>query len=201
MRRRTLLAGVGVGVLGVGSGCSGGDGREQVSIVEQDAIAEEYGVEIEAEVTRDRITPEATARIDVTTTNRRSPKATPVDGSSSCHMLNRGKAGSEPQGLWLYRPEVGDQIERDGDEWQPAPSESRPGPFDGYACGPSPYAAGESVTTRYEMWDDPRTDEYLAPGQYRFGREIPVWDDPGATDRSEDVRLSWGFTVSVDRSQ
>lgn len=199
MRRRTLLTGVSVGVTGLASGCSGdGDVQRQVSLVSQ-AKPDIRNLEIETELFEDTITTEHTAELQVRMTNRGSRRAFLIRDNYMCNVFNRQHGASDPPGLWLYRLERGENIDRDGQRWRPHPSESEPGPFDGAACGTVSYDSGESVSSTYGVWDDPREEGYLPSDTYRWRREIRVWSDPDSRrTHPADALVSHEFAISIE---
>lgn len=61
--------------------------------------------------------------------------------------------------------------------------------FVGEPCGPAELDvdAGETLTRTYELWDYPKNDRCMPPGEYRFGE----------TYRVDGREYEWTFTVRV----
>lgn len=167
--------------------------QRRLSLASQDSIDAEHDLDVQAELVDAVVTDADTARVRVTTTNVGPRRALSV-GTDGCDAFDRGLGASRPEGLWLYRADATDSIDRQGDRWEPDVPAGRPRGFGGYACPARVYATDESVTTEYEVWDDYRVRGYLDPGVYRWATDVRVWADPAA-EASETVR--WGFAVQV----
>lgn len=171
--------------------------QRRLSLASQDSIDAEHDLDVQAELVDAVVTDADTARVRVTTTNVGPRRALSV-GTDGCDAFDRGLGASRPEGLWLYRADATDSIDRQGDRWEPDVPAGRPRGFGGYACPARVYATDESVTTEYEVWDDYRVRGYLDPGVYRWATDVRVWADPAAEASdppSETVR--WGFAVQV----
>jgi hypothetical protein len=177
-----------------------GDRQRHVSLAAQDTIPDRHDVRIEATVVTPRATDEHPALLRITTTNEGPERAISV-GTDGCHLFNRSDAGSDdPPGLWLHRPENAADIDRAGNRWVRDRPADEPRAYLAYACMPTTYAAGESVTTEYEVWDDYQVAGYLEPGTYRWEQDVQIWDTPERrmTDTPSGT-VTWGFSLTVER--
>lgn len=206
MDRRTLLAALGVGVVGL-AGCqrhrlrsSDGDDRRRVSLAGQDAVPDAHAVSLDVEVLEGAITPDRTARLRLTVTNEGADRALSA-GEGMCNLFNRDRGGSDdPAGLWLYRPAVTEGVERRDDRWVQDRPSSEPRGFPAYACSSRQYASGESVATELEVWDDYRVEGYLEPGTYRWEEDVQIQADPEAAGiETAGATVTWGFSLAVER--
>lgn len=208
MDRRTLLTSVATtGVVGV-AGCqrlraiTGNDAaRRRVRIADQDSVPESHQVRITVDLLEQSVTEAHPARIETSTTNEGPPRALSV-GREICHLFNRSKGGSDdPAGLWLYRPEDTQSIDRENDRWERDRSRFSNRGYPAYGCSATRYNNGESVSTEYEVWDDYAVGGYFESNTYRWEQEIHLWNDPDAegTDSST-ATFTWGFSLTVERS-
>lgn len=218
MKRRALLGVVGVGGTILLAGCTTtgnpdstsspssqspsatmkpGELQRHLALAGVDEVADDRELRIEAELLDAAITDAATARVRVTTTNEGPERGLSI-GTDGCDLFNRTGGRSSPEGLWLYRADATDSIDRKDDRWVPDFAADQPRGFGGYACPTTAYATGESVTTEYEVWDDYRVSGYLEPGTYRWETEVRVWDDPAAeASDSPTSAFTWGFSLEV----
>lgn len=173
--------------------------QRRVSLAEQDSIAADHGIRIDADVLLPTITDVRTALVRITTTNEGQKRALSV-GTGNCGLFARGDGGSaEPPGLWLHSPNYAVNIPRDGDRWTRDPS-AGPRLFTAEGCHTTEYDDGESLSNWYVVWDDYHVDGYLEPGTYRWENDVSVWNDPaGATSDPPDATARWGFSLTVER--
>jgi len=170
-------------------------------LVHLDAVDDagtDHDVVIDAAVLEPSVTAEHPTRVAVTTTNEGRERAISV-GSDQCCLFNRSGGASDPEGAWLHRVGSTERVERDGDRWtRDAPADEGRAYY-AYGCFPRTYAAGESLTNEYSVWDDYRTAGYLEPGTYRFEEPVRV-SEPGDGAGEEDVlaEFTWGFSVRVE---
>ena len=177
-----------------------GDLQRRVGLAGQDAVPDEYGVRIEAEVLRGLVTDEETARVRITTTNEGPERRLSV-GPDMCNILNRNRGASDdPRGLWLHEADSTEYIERDGDRWVAERADDEPRGYPAYGCGLREYDAGESVNTEYVLWDDYRVEGYLEPGTYRWEETVRVSTN-ATTGTGEDSgeSFAWGFSLRVEK--
>jgi hypothetical protein len=158
------------------------------------------GLAIEAEVVEPSVTDEHPARVAVTTTND-GRKRDVTGGDGMCCLFNRSGGASEPGGLWLHRAGSTESIERDGDRWTRDRAPGDPRAYAAYACLPTTFATGKSLTNEYYVWDDYRVEGYLRPGVYRFAEEVTVVEPNGDLTEEADVlaNFEWGFSVRVEQ--
>lgn len=209
MDRRTCLAAIGAAGLAGLSGCRGavaqGAGRHllgpdtderRVTLASVDAVPDEHDVRIEVELLESTANTDHPPRLAVATTNEGPERAISV-AEDGCRLFNREKAGSDdPEGLWLYPADDADDIDRRGERWVPDRTGRRA--YAAYGCGPRRYAAGESLTNEYEVWDDYRNRGYFPPGTYRWAERVGVHDDPRAGfGDGPDAEFTWGFSLDV----
>lgn len=209
--RRRLLATAGA-ALGTGlAGCvstgyvargnrgdSGNDDRRRVTLAAADDVPSGHAVTIAVDLLAGDVTADRTARLRVTTINEGSRRALSV-GTDGCCLFNRNRAGSEPAGLWLHRPNTAESVERDGDRWTRDAPADRPRAYPAYACLSRTYAAGESVSNEYVVWDDYRTAGYMRPGTYRFAESVAISPPGSDFDADPDAEFEWGFDLRVER--
>lgn len=209
MKRRSYLAAVGAAGLAGLSGCKGavaqGAGRHllgpdtderRVTLADVDDVADEYDVRMEVEMLETVANADHPPRLAVTTTNEGPEQAISV-GPDICHLFNREKAGSDdPGGLWLYRADDADDIDRRGERWVSDRTGRRAYPL--YGCSRRLFAGGESLTNEYEVWDDYRNRGYFPTGTYRWAERVEVHDDPRADADVDPATFIWGFSLSVE---
>jgi hypothetical protein len=204
MRRRDLLATLGTAGLVSGAGCitvwaTDPDVRRRtVSLSSVDDIATEHRVSIDVGLLEENVTDEHTARLRVTTTNEGEPRRLSV-GDRMCAIFNREGEMSDPEGVWLYRPEETQWLEREGPRWEHDGNPNSERAYAAYGCLPRKYETGESVATDYLLWDDFRVDGYLPPATYRWEVPIRVWNDrEGGYSDAPVAAFTWGFSLSID---
>lgn len=175
------------------------DGVQRV--VRLDAVDEApaEGVTIDAEVVEPAVTDEHPARVAVTTTNEGRKRDVSISPGQCC-LFNRNGGASDPGGIWLHRVESSEHIDRDGDRWTRDAPADEPRAYAAYGCLSKTFAAGESLTNEYHVWDDYRTEPYLEPGTYRFAEHVTVTEPGGDVDDESDVvaEFDWGFSVTVE---
>jgi len=209
MQRRRLLATLAAAASGgfAGCGASGSNSPTQTPTTCDDHAPrriELTGIEsidatdlsIAPTVQRARSTSTAPATLTVTITNEGDDRAVDVTDGPRCHPFDRGRGRSDPRGLWLYR--AGDTPDdRAGECWTRAAVPPDSVGFDGYACGQSPLASSDSITTVYEVWDDYATDGYLEPGAYRFETTVSVYSNEDSAEPIRSVDLWLEMTAST----
>lgn len=213
MKRRSLLAALSAVPL---AGCVGSAGdpsptdepattetpRDGVQrTIQLDAVEEApaEGLGIDAEVVESAVTEEHPARVAVTTTNDGRKRNVSI-APGQCCLFNRNGGASDPAGLWLHRVESSAHIDRDGDRWSRDAPADQPRAYPAYACLSKTFAAGEALTTEYDVWDDYRTEPYFEPGTYRFAEQVTVREPGGDNEEETDViaEFDWGFSVRVE---
>jgi hypothetical protein len=205
MDRRTLLTTAATTcVVGV-SGCqrlrgltTDDTGRRVVEIHDQDAVTESYEVTIAVELLEQTVTETHPAQLQITITNEGPDRALSI-GRDRCGLFNRSDGGSDdPAGLWLYRPEEAQDLDREPDRWEQDKSRFSDRSYPAYGCGAFEYGSGESMRTEYEVWNDYAEDGYFEPGTYRWEREIQLWDDLDAAGTEQPTTtFQWGFSLTV----
>lgn len=216
MRRRTVLASLGASATAL-AGCQAPGSPEStttgtrtpttcdspeprsVRLADTGSVPADADLSVSVTPERTRTTADAPARFRVAVANDGPSREIDVTDDGDCHLLNRDRGRSDPNGLWLYRTESA-PTDRAGECWtRDLPPRDRVG-FDGYGCGRRAFESGESIATTYEVWDDYATEGYLRRGTYRFDVSIAVWDDRGATataTESTPTVLDWWFELSV----
>lgn len=207
MNRRALLSSVATtGLLGV-AGCqqfraiTGDDNTQRVvKLADQDSGPESHQVRITVDLLEQSVTDAHPARLEVSTTNEGPRRALSV-GRELCSLFNRSDGGSDdPAGLWLYRPEDAQDLDREDDRWEPDRSRFSNRSYPAYGCGATRYDTGDSVSTEYEVWDDYSEGGYFEPDTYRWVQEIQLWDDPDAAGtESPTTTFTWEFSLTVER--
>jgi hypothetical protein len=177
-----------------GADPSGSPERRTVSIADTGAIPSDADLSITASLPRKQITSEAPARLTVEVTNRGSHRAIDLTDGGYCHLFNRGRGGSDPAGLWLYRKQDTPD-DRADDRWTLDRNATDTRAFVMVDCSQETFANDESITTTYEVWDDYVADGYLPPGIYRFDASIGLWS---SVDDDSDPRLvDWWLELEV----
>ncbi|WP_436910279.1 hypothetical protein [Halosimplex marinum] len=215
MRRRAVLASLGAcatlaGCRGLGSpdrtaaetatppACAG-PGPRRVELGEIGTLPDESEVSAAVSAERTRSTADAPARFSVGLRNDGRDREIDVTDDTQCHLLNRGKGRSDPNGLRLYR--AGDApADRAGDCWTRDRSPRDSVGFDGYGCGRHAFESGSATATTYEVWDDYTVDGYLRPGTYRFDVSVALWTETAGREgetNSEPEAVDWWFELSV----
>jgi hypothetical protein len=173
------------------------DLQRYVSIEDVDSVPPWCEVEMNLELVRSRVTDTETALLRLTTRNTGSPRSISVS-ADKCRLLNRAKAGSDqPEGLWLHSPQNAESIPRDGDRWEAARDSDGPRAYDDYGCGMREYAAGESVSNEYVLWDDYRVEGYMEQGTYRWEEKISVSEQETSAESSGERAFTWGFSLEL----
>ncbi|WP_178917155.1 hypothetical protein [Natronomonas gomsonensis] len=169
-----------------------------VELHDQDAVAEPYEVTIAVELLEQTVTETHPAHVQITTTNEGPDRALSI-GSGRCSLFNRSDGGSDdPAGLWLYRPEEAQDLDREPNRWEQDKSRFSDRSSPAYGCGAFKYSSGESMRTEYKVWNDYAEDGYIEPGTYRWEREIQMWDNPDAEGTEQPTTtFQWGFSLTV----
>lgn len=224
MKRRTLLIGLGTGGITTLTGCienlssasgitttsakqrtrpretrsdAGEELLREVSLNDQDTVPSKYKIQIDVEIIKSTITETETARIRITTTNEGRERAISIN-KDPCDIFNRSRGGSDdPPGLWLYKSDDTENIDRKNGQWVPDESPDEPRGFPAYGCGRKVYEREESVSTEYAVWDDYQVEGYLEPGIYRWEEEVHVSKGSDSTDTA-DESFTWGFSIAVE---
>ena len=204
MKRRSVLFALGgAGILGVsgyqmsGMGATHGPKRT-VSVSSQDDIPDRYEMSITVDVLQDEITSSQTARLRVTTTNTGEKRGFSI-GKHSCSLFNRSRGGSDdPAGLWLYRPQKAENLERRGTKWMPNEFQWESRGFSTKGCGSTVYEPRQRRSTVYEVWDDYKVDGYLESGTYRWEQEVEIYTDPDEAAGLADDSFTWGFELNLE---
>jgi hypothetical protein len=168
--------------------------RRTVSIADTGSVPSDADLSITASLPRKQITSEAPARLTVKVTNTGSHRATDLTDRGYCHLFNRGRGGSDPAGLWLYR-EQDRPDDRAGDRWTQNRNATDTRAFVMVDCPRETFAKGESITTTYEVWDDYVADGYFSPGTYRFDANIGLRDS--VDDDSDPRIIDWWLELEV----
>ncbi|MFC6964964.1 hypothetical protein [Halocatena marina] len=174
--------------------------QRHLSIVDQDSIADSHELRVHVELLESTTTNTQPATLRVSTTNEGPRRAISV-GTDGCDLFNRDRGGSkEPRGLWLYRVETMDAVDRKANKWVPAKSPEQPRVYPTYGCTPMEYEPRESVSTEYGVWDDYQVPGYLHPGTYRWEEKIQIWDNATATPgEPSSATIRWGFSLAVEK--
>lgn len=175
------------------------DVQRRVAIVDQDTVADEYDLRLDAEVVEPTITDAYTARLRVTMTNEGEKRGF-ARHAGDCGPFKEGEGGSdEPLGLWLHRPESATYIDREGDKWVADRPPDQLRGAEGDECGIVAYDTGESQQWTYEVWDDYQVSGYLEPDTYRWESWFGIWADPTANTSDEpSAEFTWGFSLAVE---
>lgn len=155
-----------------------------VESLDTDRLAQ-LDVEPSVEVVEPTVTGEHTGRVELSLTNRGDGPQTV--GYESCPPADEHTASrSDGEGRLVL-------LRADEQAFEPASEECwRPSEMDffvGEPCGPAELdvGAGETLTRTYELWDYPKNDRCMPPGEYRFGE----------TYRVDGREYEWTFTVRV----
>jgi hypothetical protein len=202
VKRRALLRTVGAsGVAGTTAfaGCIGMVMTASTAeIVGQDEVPEKYGVSIDVELVNSEYTDEHPVRLRTTVTNHDRERLLSLSGNPKCGLFDRGKAGSDPPGLWVFSPDTADFATRKDGRWVRDRESDHRRAFALYACTPETYAADESRSQVYEVWDDYRTEDYLVPNTYRWEDSVDVADGDEGWRDWEPNTFQWGFSLDLD---
>lgn len=160
-----------------------------VSLEKQDTVADRHQVSLTATLEEPWITAEHTAQLAVTLTNHASHVRTFYDFHDV--EVKRGLFNDEGATLGASTdpPEC---IGTDG---------KRPGPFgEGAGRWVKEIQAGESLTTVFGVFDDPRISGCISPGTYQFRWRLSYKDAP--RDEEEDggttyAPIRWGLTLKI----
>jgi len=169
--------------------------RREVSVAEQDSVADRHRLRMDINLLESRINAEQTARLRVTTTNEKSRRGIAVAKGSNCPLFIESGAGSdEPEGLWLNGPGVGPI----NDRWVKDRPTDEPRRSSQEGCPLKWYDPGESVRNEYAVWDDYQVAGYLVPGTYRWEETIRIWNDSPVDPADPDTTITWGFALSIE---
>ncbi|WP_224334882.1 hypothetical protein [Haloprofundus halobius] len=172
------------------------DAQRWISIASTDEIPEEAELEIDAEVVEPNVTPEKTARVEVTTTNRGAARKL-SHREEMCSIFNRDRGVSVADGLVLHRPSSAEWMDRVEGKWSPDRPAGEPRGYASYACGQKEYDESASVTSVYDVWDDYRTWGYMRPGTYRFETHVATYPPDAELGDESDVEFTWGLELKV----
>jgi len=176
---------------------SDGKVQRRVSLASVDEVPNKYSLNIKVELLESTVTATHTARLRVTTTNKGKKRQISI-GKDRCSIFNRNKGKSTPPGLWLYSPEDAENFERNGHRWKRDRDPNAPqGGFPGYECNSPVYATGDSVTSKYLVWDDFRAEGYMEPETYRFETKIFFYPPNDASETPSTAAVTWGFALAV----
>ena len=203
MKRRSLLAGLGAGAVGL-SGCLGigpsttstptsvdseATGQQfqnrAVSLVTIDREPREHNVALTGEITEPEVTAEHTATLRVTFTNEGDSDSMDVAGvRDDMPVIAEDFTYSAPQEYLLVPPRYG-QPDRKETCWE-VPHEAA---FNGSTAGGEPLrlSSGESVNQEYLLWDRKPDTSCMPTGDYHFGSE---WANEGEP-------FKWMLTLSI----
>jgi hypothetical protein len=188
---------------------SNGDVQRRISLAGVDEVLDEHDLRIEVELLQSTVTDEHTAHLRLTATDETSRKRRIGIGTGKCNLFNREKGESEPSGLWLYRPEEVENLDRAGDRWTEDVDPNAVDAYAAYGCAYVPTVHNEPIINEYLVWDDYRVDGYMTPGTYRFETSIAVGGQgPGSNPTSTGdttttttepaSEFTWGFSLAVE---
>ena len=182
-------------------GTPGVDGENEIerriSLAGVDDVPEQHRLTIEVKLLESTVTTDHTARLRVTTTNKGAKRQISI-ADGRCSIFNRGEGESTPPGLWLYRPEDAENFERDGHRWRrDRDPNGPPRGYAAYGCNSPVYATGDSITSKYLVWDDYRTAGYMNSGTYRFAVEVFLYDPNNDVETPSEANFTWGFDLAV----
>jgi hypothetical protein len=169
--------------------------RRTIAVVAVDTLPDALEVDLDASVEDARITAESPGIVEIAVTNDGTERHFGIGPGSRCGPFNREHGASSPPGLWLEIPERPgyahpfNTLTRPPDRWSFDVSPDRNRTFLSDECGGRQFAPGETVTYRYQVWDDYTVAGYLEPGAYTFRRTLAV----GTT------QAKWGFDLAVAR--
>lgn len=206
MRRRDLLGAVTAsGALSL-SGCTTGSllsssspsHSEEIAIVEQDSVPQDFDITIQAEVTNATYSDEQPAQIEIVVENTGDREYIQIYSNENiqCQLFNKSEAKPEnTRGLWLYPAGDAKLLSRQGDKWVEDRPQDESRQYAAYGCGIASYESGETFSQLYQVWHDYRADGYLNPGTYR-------WEDQVGVGNSERINntFRWGFEIELKES-
>lgn len=160
------------------------DLRRRITVIHQDSVRDEYGIDLEAEMVRELVTPDQPARIRFTMTNEGEAKR--IKTRPVCMFEGRSSV-SDPPGLWVRGLDTVDSRARPADKWT-ALSPDEWGLVE--HCLYRRFSPGESESHDYLVWDDADVDGYLIPDVHRFETHVVAEDHA--------IDFVWGVTVRVD---
>jgi len=203
MKRRSLLAGLGVGAAGL-SGCLGigssttstptstdSEATDQqfqnrsISLVTIDREPQEHNFALTGEMIEPEVTAEHTATLRLTFTNEGDSESMNVAGvRDDMPVIAEDFTYSAPQEYLLVPPRYA-QPDRKESCWK-VPHE---GAFNGSNAGGDPLrlSPGESVSQEYLLWDRKPNTSCMPTGDYHFGSE---WANEGEP-------FKWMITLSI----
>jgi hypothetical protein len=190
MNRRRFLAAL---PLGFATGCLGASPfapnphPKRVFVAQVDPLPQEFEFRIDAEVRTETVTDDHPATLVLTATNEGDARPVSV-ATGECSPFNRSRGRSDGGGLWLYRAGT-EPDERHRNRWTRGGDGVRTHPA--YGCAMREWAAGETWTYEYEVWDDERTDGYYEPGWYRW--RLPVRVGTG----EDEAEAAWFLELRV----
>jgi hypothetical protein len=178
------------------------DGLQRlVTLDSVDDVDDTHDVNIDVGLVTGRITTDQPARLRITTTNLGERRLLSVS-EERCGLFGRSRGKSRPQGLWLYRPEEAESLEREGTRWRRVTDDETGDCSHGsanFACSPRPYDSGKSVTTEYVVWSDYCVDEYMTPGTYRWEVPVAIYDAETTGADEPTAEFDWGLSLRVQR--
>ena len=144
--------------------------QRHVSLAGADDIEREHDLRIEVEALETTITASHTAKLRVTMTNEGERRRLSIS-EDGCSLFNRSGGASEPPGLYLYPPQTAEENESNekGNRWTEDADPDDPRVWAAYGCLSRKYAADESITNEYVVWDDygSRATSFRAPTDSR----------------------------------
>ena len=206
MRRRQALAALGTLSVGSIAGCLdrssfpfGSDADphpRRVSLVHLGTLPEDVAFAIDAELPTPTVTDRHPATLVLTARNLGAKRAISV-GVDGCRPFNRSRGRSQNGGLWLYGARDEPEPRVDG-RWEYDPD----GPigYPAYGCARRVWAAGESQTYVYSVWDDPVTEGYYEPGTYRWTHSVSAAPPESEMDAEPTVQATWGLELRVEEA-
>lgn len=172
--------------------------QRQLSVESVDSVPEEHPVAIDVELLNGAVTGESPARVRATVTNTADGERRLTQNEGDCALFDRGEGASESPGLYLHRPGFPGFAQdcrdpsRVGNLWRFDLSADATCAVQAYGCRPVTYAAGESRSETYRVWDDYDAPGYMPPGTYRFATTVAI----GPQDDAEE--FEWGFSLAVE---
>lgn len=173
------------------------DTRE-VIIANQDTMADEHNLRIEATMLEPTVTEAHPARLRITITNDHERRTTFYHG---CSAFSKYDWMSNPYGLFLANAESPSWALESGPQWiiEPPSEPGTEGYFGDAACGASPYKPGQSRRFERVLYDDGRIEGYLEPGTYGFTDTFLLTSSLDAERSREDsVRVDWWMDLRIE---
>lgn len=185
MKRRTLLAATGAGVVGVGGVAvfQSGTTEKRVAVESTDEVPEEFEIDIGATATEPRITTDHTASVRVAVENERDEARKISDGGRELFST----LTSDEPGLLLLDRKASPL--RSPGCWRPVVGQSRSMELRSAEIPPE----GES-TIDLAVWGESGVslDDCVPTGAFRFDTTYHVFGADG------EQTFDWGFELSVD---